>query len=65
MERALTKLKPIERDVLMLSTREGLGLGDIALRLGISIEAVQGHLADALCRIDRFLQRRTRWYWPL
>ena len=64
MERALSKLKPIERDVLMLSAREGLGLGDIALRLGISVEAVQGHLADALCRLDRLLQPRTRWYWP-
>ena len=64
MERALSKLKSIERDVLMLSAREGLGLGDIALRLGISVEAVQGHLADALCRLDRLLQPRTRWYWP-
>ena len=64
MERALSKLKPIERDVLMLRAREGLGLGDIALRLGITVEAVQEHLAEALCRLDRILQPRRRRYWP-
>jgi DNA-directed RNA polymerase specialized sigma24 family protein len=62
MERALSKLKPIERDVLMLSAREGLGLSDVALRLGIPAEAAQCHLANALCRIDRLLERRP-WRW--
>ena len=64
MERALSKLKPIERDVLMLNAREGLGLADIAIRLGMPVDAVQGHLADALCRLDRLLQPRRSWFWP-
>ena len=64
MERALAKLRPVERQVLMLNAREGLGLADIAIRLGLPVEAVQGHLADALCRLDRLLRRRRRWYWP-
>jgi DNA-directed RNA polymerase specialized sigma24 family protein len=64
MERALAKLRPVERQVLMLNAREGLGLADIAIRLGLPVEAVQGHLADALCRLDRLLRRRQRWYWP-
>lgn len=64
MERALARLSPVERQVLMLNAREGLGLADIAIRLGLPVEAVQGHLADALCRLDRLLRRRRRWYWP-
>ena len=63
MERALSKLKPIERDVLMLSAREGFGLGDIALRLGISLKEAQGHLASALCLLDRFLAASERRWW--
>jgi DNA-directed RNA polymerase specialized sigma24 family protein len=64
MERALAKLRPVEREVLMLNAREGLGLTDIAIRLGLPLAAVRGHLADALCRLDRLLQPRRRWYWP-
>ncbi len=64
MDRALAKLKPVERQVLMLNAREGLGLADIAIRLGMPVDAVQGHLADAVYRLDRLLQPRRRWYWP-
>ena len=65
-ERALRKLKPIERQVLTLSASEGLGLADIGIRLAIPVEAVQRHLAAALCRLDRILEpreRRWRWRW--
>ena len=62
-ERAFEQLKPIERQVLTLSSKEGLGLADIALRLGITVEAVQRHLAGALCRLDRILERRKRRWW--
>ena len=65
MQRALSQLRPIERDVLALSSSEGLGVAEIAMRLGIPVEAAQRHLADALCRLDRLLERRERgWWWP-
>jgi len=64
MDRALANLRPIERQILMLNAREGLGLADIAVRLELPVEAVQGHLADALCRLDRHLKPRPRWWWP-
>ena len=64
LDRALAKLRPVERQVLMLNAGEGLDLADIGLRLGLPVEAVQGHLSDALCRLDRLLQRRRRWTWP-
>ena len=65
IERALSRLGPIEREVLALSASEGLGLAEIALRLGIPVEAAQRHLADALYRLDRLLEKRRRsWWWP-
>ena len=64
IDRALAKLRPVERQVLMLNAREGLGLADIAIRLGMPVDAVLGHLADALCRLDRLLQPRRSWFWP-
>ena len=64
IERALSRLRPIKRDVLLLSAREGLSVFEIASRLGIPVEAAQCHLADALYRLDRMLERRRSWWWP-
>ena len=63
VERAPSRLRPIEREVLFLSAREGLGYDEIAARLGISGDEARGHLADALCRLDRDLERRERPWW--
>ena len=64
IERAASALRPIERDVLVLSARERLSNGEIAARLGITAEAVERLLARALCRLDRALERQERpWWW--
>lgn len=63
LEKAAARLRPIEREVLFLSAREGLLYAEIAARLGISAEAVKGHFADALYRLDRDLERRERPWW--
>lgn len=60
---AISKLGPIERDVLLLSARERLANAEIATRLGLTTEAVQRHLADALCNLDRALERQARPWW--
>lgn len=65
LERAASRLRPIEREVLFLSAREGLRFGEIAVRLGITSEEARGHLGDALYRLDRELQRRRRPWWKL
>jgi RNA polymerase sigma factor (sigma-70 family) len=65
LERAASRLAPIEREVLMLSAKEGLRYGEIAARLGISADAVKSHLADALYRLDRQLQQPKRPWWKL
>lgn len=63
LERAATKLRLIEREVLVLSAREGLPNDEIAARLGITPEAAERLLAKALCRLDRALERQRRPWW--
>ncbi|HEX8534395.1 MAG TPA: sigma factor-like helix-turn-helix DNA-binding protein [Allosphingosinicella sp.] len=63
LEKAASRLRPIEREVLLLSAREGLRYDGIAERLGISSEEARGHLADALYRLDRELERQARPWW--
>ncbi len=63
LEKAASRLRPIEREVLLLSAREGFRYDRIAERLGISSEEARGHLADALYRLDRELERQARPRW--
>lgn len=63
LESAASRLRPIEREVLFLSAREGLSNDEIAARLGIPTDEARAHLADALYRLDRDLERRERPWW--
>jgi DNA-directed RNA polymerase specialized sigma24 family protein len=63
IERAISGLSPIEREVFLLSAREGLWTDQIAARLKLPGEDVERHLADALCNLDRFLERQKRPWW--
>ena len=63
LERAATSLRPIEREVLVLSAREGLSNAAIAERLGITAEAAERHLADAVYALAAKLERRERPWW--
>jgi len=63
VERAARCLSPREREVLVLTASENLGLETVADRLGLSLSEAQGLLADALCKLDRALQRQQRPWW--
>lgn len=65
LEAAAARLSATERQVLFLSAREGLSYDEIAVRLGISGDEAREHLADALYRLDRTLERRRRPWWKL
>jgi DNA-directed RNA polymerase specialized sigma24 family protein len=62
-EKAVARLSPLERQILMLSARERLCREEIAARLGLSDEAVTARLAMALYRLDRHLERQARPWW--
>ncbi len=63
LRRALRTIEPIQREVFMLSAAGGLTYLQIGERLGITVEAVERHLADALYNIDRRMQGAERPWW--
>ena len=63
LEKAVASLRPIEREVLLLSARERLSNDEIAARLGITPEAAEYLLAQAICRLDWALERQERPWW--
>jgi len=63
IERAARCLTARERQVLVLSASENLGLETVADRLGLSLSEAQRLLADALCKLDRALERQEGPWW--
>ncbi len=63
LRKAASKLRPAEREVLILSAREGLSNAEIAERLGITSADSERLLADALCELDRALDRQMQPWW--
>ena len=62
LQRALARLDERSRQLFLMSAVEGLGYIEIAARLGISVEAVERHLAHALAQLDRHIERM-EWPW--
>lgn len=65
LEKAASSLRPIEREVLVLSARDQLSNDEIADRLGVTPRAAERLLATALCRLDRAIERQERPWWRL
>lgn len=63
LERAALKLRPVELEVLLLSAQDRLPNQQIAARLGLTVQAVERHLADALYHLHRDMERETRPWW--
>ena len=63
LEKAAASLRPLEREVLILSAGEGLSNEDVAERLGMMTDAAERLLANALCKLDRALERQERPWW--
>ena len=63
LRRASAKLDPRTREVFLLHRSEGLSYGEIAERLGISPEAVERHIADALYDLAKRMERYERPWW--
>lgn len=65
LEQAASRLRPAEREVLILSARERLSIDETAVRLGITTAAAELLLARAICRLDRALDRQERPWWKV
>jgi RNA polymerase sigma factor (sigma-70 family) len=63
LERAASTLLPIEREVLLLSARERLSNGEMAVRLGMTTQAVERLLARAISKLDRAIERQEQPWW--
>ena len=63
LEKAAASLRPIEREVLALSARDGLSNAEIAAELGVTPASAERLLADALCKFDRAIERQGRPWW--
>ena len=63
IEKAASTLLPLEREVLIFASGQGLRNEEIARRLGLTPEAVRHILSDALCKLDRALERLERPWW--
>lgn len=63
LEQAVAKLRPLEREVLILGAGEGLRNDEIAERLGISPRRAERLLAKALRELDRAVERQARPWW--
>jgi DNA-directed RNA polymerase specialized sigma24 family protein len=63
LSKAAAKLRPIEREVLYLSSAEVLRNEAVAERLGITTKAAERHLANALIKLDREMERQERPWW--
>lgn len=65
VRRAFARLRPIEREVLGMSAGESLRTDEIAARLGLPVETVRNHLVEAICALDRQLERLERPWWSV
>jgi DNA-directed RNA polymerase specialized sigma24 family protein len=63
LKQAAAKLRPIERKVLYLSSTEGLRNDAVGERLGITTAAAERHLANALIKLDRQMERQEQPWW--
>jgi DNA-directed RNA polymerase specialized sigma24 family protein len=63
LRKAARKLRPIEREVLYLSSAEGLRNDAVGERLGITTKAAERHLRNALIKLDREMERLERPWW--
>jgi RNA polymerase sigma-70 factor (ECF subfamily) len=65
LKRALAQLDRRCREVFVMSAADGFEHAEIAERLGISVEAVERHLADALSRLGEQIEPTERSWWQI
>ncbi len=62
-ERALARLPWLEREALLLRTRDGLSYAEIGAVLGLTPEAAEARVVMALIKLDVRLRRPDQPWW--
>jgi DNA-directed RNA polymerase specialized sigma24 family protein len=63
LERAAADLTPVEREVLILTAKQGRWTVDTAEALGLTPREFECHLADAIVKFAGALERQERPWW--
>ena len=66
LERAMRKLRNLDRQVFLAHRLDDLSYETIAKCAGLTVAQVEAAISRALCTIDRELSLppRRRWFWP-
>lgn len=66
LERAVRKLRNLDRQVFLAHRLDDLSYETIAQCTGLTVAQVEAAMSRALCTIDRETSRppRRRWFWP-
>jgi RNA polymerase sigma factor (sigma-70 family) len=57
LEAAMLRLKPKTREIFLAKRLDGLTYAEIAERTGLSVKGVEKHMAKAIARVERTLDR--------
>lgn len=63
LRRAFAKLPPVTREVFRLHRMEGHPFAEIAVRLGMTAEAAERYVADAIYEMARRVDRPWWKFW--
>jgi RNA polymerase sigma-70 factor (ECF subfamily) len=58
LEAAIAKLKPLTRDIFLARRVDGLSYSEIAELTGLSAKGIEKHMAKAIAKLSRLMNRR-------
>jgi RNA polymerase sigma factor (sigma-70 family) len=63
VKRAVSKLPRTTREIFLAHRLDDMPYQEIADRMGLTVRDVEGHMAKAICRLCRELDREPRRWW--
>ena len=63
LQQAIRNLPRRQREIFLACCRDGLPYGEIAARTGLTARQVERHIANAIYKLDKQLERRKLSWW--